>query len=381
MGAGSASLQAGLVNGTFGDPGVFVDFAFERRALLFDLGDLAPLAVKKLLRVTDAFVSHAHMDHFVGFDRLLRTCLGRSRPLRLFGPPGILAQVEAKLAAYTWDRAYGIEHDFAIHAIELAPEGNARAAWFRCSRQFGRENAEAPELPAGAILDEPRIRIRTAFLDHRTPSMAFALEEREQVHVKPEALAELGLAPGPWLSALKAAVAAGATDNQEFCARWSDEGVSGELRVPLGEIRRRALAHSPGLKLAYVTDALYSEANAERIVSLAAGADLLFIETVFADEDEALGRKRCHLTAGQAGRLARAAGAKAACQFHFSPRYKGREELLRRQFAEAFGSVVMTTSPAASPPHPPAAHPVQDPRCPAPALARPTPAGTPSRGA
>jgi len=62
------SFHPVVVNDPFGDPVVYVDWLFERRALLLDLGRVDTLGARKLGRVTHAFVLHAHMDHFAGFD-------------------------------------------------------------------------------------------------------------------------------------------------------------------------------------------------------------------------------------------------------------------------------------------------------------------------
>ena len=93
-------LHPYLVNGRFGDPALYVECMFERWALLFDLGDQHALSARKLLRIRDVFVSHTHIDHFIGFDQLLRILIGRDQTVRLFGPSGILETVEHKLAGY-----------------------------------------------------------------------------------------------------------------------------------------------------------------------------------------------------------------------------------------------------------------------------------------
>jgi ribonuclease Z len=88
-----------FTDGRFGDPVLYADLTFERRALLFDIGDIAALVPHQLLRVSHVFVSHTHMDHFAGFDH--RVLLGRDKKLTLFGPAGFIDQVEHKLRAYT----------------------------------------------------------------------------------------------------------------------------------------------------------------------------------------------------------------------------------------------------------------------------------------
>ena len=329
-------LMPQLVNPAFGDPGLYVDFRNEKRALLFDIGDVGALAPRKLLRLSHVFVSHTHMDHFMGFDALLRVSLGRDVAVRLFGPPGFVDQVAHKLAAYTWNLVDSYPGDFSVLASELRPDGRLASALFRGRRRFERETLEAAHADDGVLVDEPGFRVRTVFLEHRTPCLAFAVEEKAHVNIWKNRLDEMGLPVGPWIRDLKETVLEGAPDDTPVRASWKEKGERKGRVLMLGELKARALQIVPGEKLCYVTDAAFSEQNARRIVELAKGADLLFIESVFLHEDADQAQVKCHLTARQAGEIARAAGARAVVPFHFSPRYAGREGELRAELELAF---------------------------------------------
>src|SRR5438309_10041128 len=95
------SFSTYLVNPPFGDPGLYVAIRWAKRALLFDLGDNTVLSPTRLLRAMDAFVSHTHMAHFIGLDRLLRIALGRGKTLPLYGPPGSSTNIAERSRGYT----------------------------------------------------------------------------------------------------------------------------------------------------------------------------------------------------------------------------------------------------------------------------------------
>ena len=302
-----------LVNGPFGDPGLYIHLRWEGRALLFDLGQNDNFPTGELLRVSHVFVSHCHMDHFIGFDRLLRLFLGRDKKLCLYGPPGILDCVEGKLCGYTWNLVDG--YGFSLEVAEVSPESMRRAV-FHAATGFKRE--PLPSQPFdGTVLDEPAFCIRASHLDHRIYSMAFALEEKSHLNVNKAQLDRLGVPPGPWLSELKDALRREELDRFVVTAHWKENGQEHSRDFRLGEARETLVKETLGQKFAYVVDTLFSPENAERIAALAQGADVFFCESPFLDEDEDQATKRYHLTAKQAGLLGRSANVRELRVFSF----------------------------------------------------------------
>lgn len=315
----ASSFRSFLVNDLFGDPALYVSLAWERRALLFDLGDLSGLSAGRLLKITDVFVSHAHIDHFIGFDHLLRVLLGRPKALRLYGPPGFIDRVAGKLGGYTWNLVG--EYPLVVDAAEVHSD---RIQWtrFACAEGFARRERPAAQLREGVILEEPLFRVRAQPLDHQIPCLGFTLEETMRINIDKARLDVLGLPVGPWLMDVKRALRAGASDEEPIRIAWSSGGQRCERRVPLGLLRQEIVRIGRGQKLAYVTDAEGSAANRAAILELARDADLFYCEAGYPDRDRRRAAARRHLTAAEAGRLAAAAGARHLSVFHFSPKYR-----------------------------------------------------------
>jgi len=321
------NLRPRLVNGRFGDPALFVEMLHRRGAILFDLGDLTPLSARDLLRVSHVFVSHTHMDHFIGFDALLRLCVGREKKIAMVGPAGFRERVHHKLQAYEWDLVERYDADLVFEVAEL-DDGILHRARFSFKRRFEREDA-GEEKTDGGVASEPGFEIRATVLDHHGPCLGYAVAERAHINVWKNRLDERGLPTGQWLVALKQAVIDGLGDDTPIRLPGGGEARLRDMRELVTVTR--------GQKIAYVTDVADTPANRAAIVSLAEGADTFFIESRFAAADAEQAAERAHLTTQAAGEIARAAHVRKAEPFHFSPRYEGEEERMIAEVAAAFG--------------------------------------------
>ena len=329
------SFHPRLVNDPFGDPGVFVPFAYENRALLFDLGDLSPLSARDVLKITHVFVTHTHMDHFIGFDRLLRLHLPRNRTLHLYGPEGFLKNVEGKLAGYTWNLLDRDTPGANLTVTEVLDE-RLRHRTYPCRRRFAGSGPAAEGPFDGRLHGEASFSVSAAVLDHGIPCLGFRLAERFHVNIVKDRVAACGWRVGPWLGRFKQALFEGKDPDTpvEIPARYAASGRTQQVR--LGPLTERIARITAGQRMAYIADTCADTANEEKIAALAQGADRLFIEAAFLDEDRRLAEAKHHLTARQAGRIAGRCGAKQLTVFHFSPRYTDQGHLVEAEARRAF---------------------------------------------
>jgi ribonuclease Z len=180
--------------------------------------------------------------------------------------------------------------------------------------------------------------VEAAVLDHGTPVLGLALREREHLAVDKARLLELGLVPGPWLAELKTRAREGAAAAAEIEARAAD---GSQRRLGFTRLAAELIRRSPGQSIGYLTDLRPTQENLDRAVALARGVQLLICEAPFLHADAALARERNHLTARQAGELAREAGVQRLAPFHLSARYEGREQELLDEAARAFGGPIV----------------------------------------
>ncbi|AWI28743.1 ribonuclease Z [Streptomyces tirandamycinicus] len=166
---------------------------------------------------------------------------------------------------------------------------------------------QAPIADGGVLADTPSYTLEARRLDHPVESFGYRLTEPDGRRMLPARLAAHGI-KGPDVG------------------RIQREGALGGVALEdVSEVRR-------GQRFAFVMDTRLCDGAYE----LAEGCDMLVIESTFLDEDVALATDHGHLTAGQAARVARAAGVRHLVLTHFSQRYSEPDEFARQARAAGF---------------------------------------------
>lgn len=250
----------------------------------FAFADVSPAQIDRIC------ITHFHGDH----------CLGL---------PGMLLRLSQD----------GVEHPVHLHH---PASGQVHLDRLRHA-SIGHDTIDLRPMPVDTsmlhgltVVDRtPDFALCAAPLEHRADAVGWRIEEPDGRRMLPERLEAAGVS-GPDVG------------------RVRDEGrvdVGGRT-VALEEVSE----HRPGQVFAFVMDTGWCDGA----LALADGADLLVCESTFLDADAGLAREYGHLTARQAGRIAREAGARRLVLTHFSQRYP-EHQALAEEAGHEFDDVIV----------------------------------------
>jgi ribonuclease Z len=308
-----------LVNGIDGDPAVVLSPHQKKYHLLFDCGDLSALSHKEIIRVRYLCISHCHIDHFIGFDRLLRHRIPRYELLHIYGPKDMAQRIYAKLCSYTWNLLEPGQLLFEVHEIGI--DGSLRVFRLENSQNFVPQLIGSTPGHKNKVADlgvlEDGMRLSAIILDHGIPVVSYRVDFPLSMEFDVEAALRDGLSPGPWISTFKHFLLAGDLDRAIACSDGQNRSVKTLAAAYTLETHQSSFG--------YLTDIEDQPENRERIQALLSGVTYLVSESCFDASHEDRAKDRKHLTSRQAGSIAAMVGAREFLPFHISKIYQGAD--------------------------------------------------------
>ncbi len=322
-------LQPSFFSGLLDDPVMFINVRPTGRGLLLDCGQLHHLAKRVLRSVDTIFVSHAHMDHLMGFDHLLRHVHVASRTIAVYGPPGISGRISSKLAGYDWNLTE--ETWCTITVYEVYPR-TIEQYEFAGSRGFTSRHAGSMLRRDRTLLRTRHLTVETEICDHKIPVLIFRVTENPAFLIDKRKLHEERLLPGPWLKELEQRFHNGCWDEEPLDI-WREEG-GGHVRETIDHpeaLYRRIRRSTPPASIGYICDVGMTQDNRERIHDLMQGVTLLALECTFLAADEAKARSSAHLCTTDLNTISRLVKPEVLLPMHLSKTYLSDT---RRLYAE-----------------------------------------------
>ena len=283
--------------------------------LLFDCGEncLTDISDSEIRGVDHLFFSHFHMDHVSGFERFFRRNYNReAKPVHVWGPPNTADIMHHRFRGYVWNL---VQDQPGVWLVTDVNEKHMETWRFETKEAFRRRHAFDSKAFTGTLFENADFGVDTQIMDHGTPCLAFMVHEKPYLNVDPDALAALGLPPGPWLKTVKESA-------EDSGHTVSVKGHS----FPVQELKDRLLRVSKGKKIAYLTDFKMDEKAEKNLSSMLTDCDILICESQYVEEDGEIAERYYHMTAAQAARLAARVKVQKLILFHLSKRYANGEQ-------------------------------------------------------
>jgi ribonuclease Z len=243
------------------------------------------LGFKRLDRI---LVTHGHLDHILGLGGLISTFVRWEAmdKILIVGGKSALDRVR--------DLLFGVVLKGKYPPVEITLQ----------------------DLKPGLVFEENDFTVTAFPVYHRTPDcFGFVFEEFSRRPFLPEKAEALKIPPGPWRGELVKGKSVTLPDGRVI-----------DPEMVLGE-------EQPGTKLVHVGDA----GKTDNLLEVTRGADTLVIEATYLEAEKELAEQFGHLTAKQAGELAKNAGVGTLLLTHISRRY--REDQVLEEARTVFDNV------------------------------------------
>lgn len=249
---------------------------------LIDCGEGTQLQLRryqvKASKINHIFISHLHGDHYLGLIGLLSSygLTKRSSPIFLYGPRGLDEIITSHLK---WSNT---RLSYPLHFVETQDD------------------------QLNLLIELPNLMIYSFPLKHRIPTTGFLFREKP---LPRNLIKEKLLKEKLPLEAI-----------QSLRKGMDHIGADGSFYA----VRDFCLPKEPERTYAYCSDTIYLPEIAEYI----RGADLLYHESTFMENDKERAKMTFHTTAMEAGEIAKLAKVKTLMLGHFSSRYPILDGLL-----------------------------------------------------
>lgn len=175
----------------------------------------------------------------------------------------------------------------------------------------GKINIKIKEIDSGIFLDTDDFYISCLPMSHGTPCLAYSFVEKEKIRINKEKLEKLKI---------KGSIIRDLAKGKDII--WNDK-----------KVKAKDLTYSqPEKKITFIFDTTLNE----NCFKIAENSDLLISEATYTQKDEDADGFRYHMTAHQAGEIAKKSKSKRLILSHLSQRYEMNEKAILDEAKKVF---------------------------------------------